>query len=67
MAEITAVDGPLLAPDSIRIVECLKARASELSATEICNSVRAAAAGLFSDIAMAAVHARSGTSQLKHS
>jgi hypothetical protein len=66
MAEITAVDGPLLAPDSIRIVECLKARASELSATEFAAPF-APPAGLFSDIAMAAVHARSGTSQLKHS
>jgi hypothetical protein len=46
MQEIIAVDGSPLAPESIRMMEYLRARAGELSAADICAKIRAAAAEL---------------------
>ena len=43
MDQHTAVDGSPLAPESIRMMDYLKTRATELSAAAICQRIRAAA------------------------
>src|SRR5579872_5394687 len=51
MIEATAVDGSLLAPESIRMMEYLKTRAGELTASAICSRVRASAQELEDHVA----------------
>ena len=46
MVELTAVDGSPLAPESIRMMEYVKARSHELTATAIRERIRAAASEL---------------------
>jgi len=46
MIESVAVDGSPLGPESIRMVEYLKTRSAELSASAICQRLRAAARSL---------------------
>jgi hypothetical protein len=51
MIEIAAVDGSPLAPESHRMLDYLKTRSRELTASGICERIRAAAAELESAIA----------------
>ena len=46
MAEIMAVDGSPLAPESIRMLDYLRTRSMELAASTICGRIRSAAAEL---------------------
>ena len=46
MDPITAVDGSVLAPESVRMLEYLKMRAKEMGAAAICQRIRSAAADL---------------------
>jgi len=46
MADMTAVDGSALAPESLKMMHYLTIRAAELSAAAICERIRAAAAEL---------------------
>jgi hypothetical protein len=56
---ITAIDGSALAPESIRMLDYLKARSMELSASAIRERIRAAANELESAVgAVSASHAR---------
>jgi len=53
MIESVAVDGSPLGPESIRMVEYLKTRSAELSASAICQRLRAAAQELEDNVAAA--------------
>jgi len=44
--DVTAVDGSPLAPESVRMLEYLRTRSGELTASQICERIRAAAAEL---------------------
>ena len=53
LSEFVAVDGSPLAPEAIRMMEYLKTRSAELSASAICERVRAAARELEHNVAAA--------------